>query len=255
MAMNPIMISERDRTMKVLNVYGISRRKFLKGGLCALGGFVALDAGLFFRNAAAATPTAGEWPYVVLDPVSIGQSAWDTPGCKGCGGQSLGAIASGLKSALGPGSPWDELPVNIGAFGNGGGPQRQTCGALIGPYLVMSLVGADKALGKKFYQWYCDATFPSKDWDDYVPKSETKPLKTITQTISKSTLCSVSRDTWEKEYLRLNEGKDVKGPSKDRCTKLICDCTRKAVELLNAWKSGEIQEDAGQRPKTDHPKT
>ena len=222
--------------------FGISRRTFVKSGLCTIGGCIAMGSGLFLKNAMASTPPAGQWPYAILDPVAIGQSAWNPPECHGCGGQSLGAIVYGLRSALGPGSPWDELPVNLGAFGNGGGPQRQTCGALIGPYLVMSLVGADKALGKRFYQWYCDATFPSTDWDDHVPENGTKPLKTVVQTISGSTLCSVSRDTWEKEYLRIHEGDKVKGPSRDRCTKVICDCTRKAVELLNAWKSGDIKE-------------
>jgi hypothetical protein len=151
---------------------------------------------------------------------------------------------AGLKAAIGPGSPWDELPVNIGSFGNGGGPQRQTCGALIGPYLVMSLIGAEKALGKQFYRWYCDTAFPSTDWDSFIPASGNVPLKTEVQTIPNSTECSVSRDTWQKEYLRIHETGNAQAASKDRCTKLICDCTRKAVELLNAWKNGEIKEDS-----------
>jgi hypothetical protein len=241
--------SGKGRIMRILNVCNISRRGFIKGGLCALGGLAVLDHGLFLKKAMAATPAAGEWPYANLDPVAIGQSAWNPDGCKGCGGQSMGAIVYGLKTALGPDSPWDQLPVNLGAFGNGGGPLRETCGALIGPYLVMSLVGADKALGKSFYQWYCDATFPSTDWDSLKPQSGNAPLKTEIQTVSKSTLCSVSRDTWEKEYSRIHENGDVKTASKDRCTKLICDCTRKAVELLNAWKSGEISEVAAAPPK------
>jgi hypothetical protein len=235
--------------MQVLNVCNISRRGFVKGGLCALGGFVALDAGLFFKAAMAATPVSGEWPYAILDPEAIGRSAWSLPGHHGCGAQSLGAIVNGLKSALGSGSPWDELPVNLGAFGNGGGPFRETCGALIGPYLIMSLVGADKALGKTFYQWYCDTNFPSTDWDSYAPPSGIAPQNTEIRTVSNSTLCSVSKGTWEKEYSRIHEDGDVKAATKDRCTKLICDCTRKAVELLNAWKSGEISEDTGEPPK------
>lgn len=231
----------------------ISRRKFISGGLCVLGGCIALDGGVFTRIARASTPAAGKWPYAILDPVAVGRSAWNPPGCKGCGGQSMGAIVYGLQSALGEGSPWHQLPVNLGAFGNGGGPQGQTCGALMGPYLVMSLVGADKALGEMFYQWYCDTTFPSMDWDDFVPENGARPLETVARTISKSTLCSVSRGNWEKEYLRLNEGQDVKEPSKDRCTKVICDCTRKAVELLNAWKSGEIKEGPKGKPNGDIP--
>jgi hypothetical protein len=237
--------------MKVISGFGISRRKFIKGGIYAVGGCAALNSGFFLKRAKAATPPAGEWPYAVLDPVTIGQSAWHPSGCKGCGGQSLGAIVYGLQSALGPGSPWNELPANLGAFGNGGGPQRQTCGALIGPYLVMSLVGADKTLGKRFYQWYCETILPSADWDDYVPENGTKPLKTEVKTVVNSTLCSVSRDTWEEEYLRVHPWGDAKAASRDRCTKVICDCTRKAVELLNAWKSGEIKEESGHFPNGD----
>jgi hypothetical protein len=237
--------------MLISNASGLSRRKFIKGGLYALGGCVALDAGLL-KIAMAATPAAGQWPYAILDPVAVGQSAWNPPDCHGCGGQSLGAIVYALQAALGPGSPWDDLPKNLGAFGNGGGPQRQTCGAVIGPYFVMSLVGADKALGKMFYQWYCDTNFPSTEWDNFVPGSGTAPLTTDLRTVSASTLCSVSRDTWEKEYSRIHPEANIQAQSRDRCTKVICDCTRKAVELLNAWKSGEIQEETGGAPGGNH---
>jgi hypothetical protein len=126
---------------------------------------------------------------------------------------------------------------------------KETCGALIGPYLVMSLVGADKALGKMFYQWYCDADFPSADWDSLAPGAGTVPLKTELQTVSKSTLCSVSKGTWQKEYSKIHPDADVKAATKDRCTKLICDCSRKAVLLLNAWKAGEISEEAAGPPR------
>jgi hypothetical protein len=108
----------------------------------------------------------------------------------------------------------------------------------------MSLVGAQKALGKKYYEWYCGAVFPSTDWDNYVPEEGAAPLKTEVQTVVNSTLCSVSRDTWEESYQRAHPWEEVKAASRDRCTKVICDCTRKAVELLNAWKSGAMEEDA-----------
>lgn len=159
----------------------------------------------------------------------------------------MGAIIHALRAALGKDSPWEQLPVNIGSFGNGGGPLSQTCGALMGPYLLMNFVGAGRALGKQFYQWYSGFAFPSTEWDNYVPRSGPAPSKNLVQTVANSTLCSVSRGTWQKEYNRLY-GEGAKEPHNDRCTKLICDCTKKAVELLNDWKEGKIPADTGGAP-------
>jgi len=179
----------------------------------------------------------GAWPYATLDPVIIGQSAWNPPGCEGCGGKSFGAIVYGLRSALGSGSPWEQIPINLGSFHNGGGPMSQTCGALITPYLLMSMIGAGRTLGKAFYKWYSETAFPSAEWDNFTPASGPKPSKNLVRTVANSTLCSVSRGTWQKEYNRLY-GEGATEPRNDRCAKLICDCTKKTVELLNDWKSG-----------------
>lgn len=233
--------------MKNSQAHIISRRSFIKGGACALAGGIVLGRTGISAGATAALPDVGKWPYTTLDPVAIGQSAWEPQGCQGCGGKSMGAIVYGLRAALGTGSPWDQLPINMGSFGNGGGPLSQTCGALIGPYLLMNLVGAGRTLGKQFYQWYSEYAFPSTEWDNYVPKSGPSPSKGLVQTVASSTLCSVSRGTWQKEYYRLY-GEGAKEPNNDRCTKLICDCTKKAVELLNDWKSGKIPEETGGGP-------
>lgn len=222
----------------------LSRRRFIKGSACALAGGIVLGGTVFPLNAGAAVPDMGAWPYTVLNPVAIGQSAWEPPGCQGCGGKSMGAIVYGLRTALGAGSPWDRLPVNIGSFGNGGGPLSQTCGALMGPYLLMTMVGAGRALGKQFYQWYGYFAFPSAEWDNYVPLSGPAPSKNLVQTVANSTLCSVSRGTWQKEYNRLY-GEGATEPRNDRCAKLICDCTKKAVEMLNDWKTGRLPANTG----------
>ena len=233
--------------MKELQSLNVSRRRFIKSGVGLIAGGAILGGISFPRNAMADTPAMGSWPYTPLDPVAIGQSAWEPPDCQGCGGKSFGAIVYGLRSALGSGSPWDQIPINMGMFGNGGGPLSQTCGAVIGPYLLMNMVGAGRALGKQFYQWYCDYPFPSTDWDNYVPKSGPMPSKNLFQTVSNSTLCSDSRGKWQKEYVRLY-GEGAKEPRNDRCTKLICDCTRKAVEMLNDWKGGKYPADSGGGP-------
>jgi len=33
-------------------------------------------------------------------------------------------------------------------------------------------------------------------------------------------------------------GEGVTEPRNDRCIKLVCDCVKKAVEMLNDWKAG-----------------
>ena len=214
----------------------ISRRKFITGSIFGLIGGISLEGIAFPPSAMADTPAMGSWPYTPLDPVAIGRSAWSPPDCEGCGGKSFGAMVYGLRYTLGQGSVWDNLPINMGMFGNGGGPFNQTCGAVIAPYLLMNLVGAGRTLGRPFYQWYCDFAFPSTEWDSYVPPSGPPPSKNLVQTVSNSTLCSVSRGTWQKEYFRVY-GEGATEPRNDRCTKLVCDCVKKAVEMLNDWKA------------------
>jgi hypothetical protein len=40
-------------------------------------------------------------------------------------------------------------------------------------------------------------------------------------------------------------GEGATEPRNDRCTKLICDCAKKAVEMLNDWKAGILPADGG----------
>ncbi len=224
--------------MKNSKAINLSRRIFFKGSAGFLAGGIILEQTISPATAAADTPAIGAWPYTVLDPVAVGQSAWSPPGCEGCGGKSFGAIAYGLRAALGPGSVWEQIPINLGSFGNGGGPLGQTCGAVIGPYLLMNMVGAGRTLGKQFYEWYSGFSFPSTEWDNYKPASGPLPSQNLVRIIVNSTLCSVSRGTWQNEYNRLY-GEGATEPRNDRCTKLICDCAKKAVELLNEWKAGK----------------
>jgi hypothetical protein len=230
--------SGRNLIMKDSNTINFSRRNFIKGSACVLAGGIILGESISPAIAAADTPAMGSWPYVILDPVAIGQSAWSPPGCEGCGGKSFGAIVYGLRSALGSGSPWEQIPINLGSFGNSGGPFNQTCGALIGPYLLMNIVGAGRTLGKQFYQWYSEFAFPSSEWDNFVPASGPLPSQNLVRTVANSTLCSESRGTWQKEYNRLY-GEGATEPRNDRCTKIVCDCTKKAVAMLNDWKAGK----------------
>jgi hypothetical protein len=216
----------------------VSRRGFIMGAAAAATGAALLGSPLAFAADEATIPPVGQWPYAPLDPDAVGASAWAPPGCGGCGGKSAGALIYALRTAL-PGGPWDKLPVNIGAFANGGGPFGTSCGGVAGPFLIMQLIGKQVAtdpvkwasaagdLGTAFHQWYCDFPFPSTDWDH---------LTTFTGTVtsvSGSPLCHESRSQWENVYLR--QWDPTTPYDGTRCTKLPCDTVKKAVQMLNDW--------------------
>lgn len=157
------------------------RRTFIMGTAAAATGLAVVGAPLAFAAEGDPIPPAGQWPYALLDPDQIGAAAWAAPGCSGCGGKSAGAIIDGLKAAVG--WPWTTLPLNIGSYGNGGGPYGATCGGLTGPFFVMTLVGAGGAIGQQFHKWYCDFAFPSTEWD------ANSTFKSTVRTVSKSPLC------------------------------------------------------------------
>jgi len=209
---------------------GTSRRDFILGGAAAAAGLAIVrpKAALGFE----ALPQIGTWPWPEggLDPVKIAAGA--TTGLSGCAVVSFGLIVGGLKEAL-PRSAWPALPPQLASFGNGGGPYGSDCGALMGPLLIMTLVGAPLTLRQEFYKWYCGFRFPSTEWDDL------HSFKKTIQTVANSPLCHESRAVWEGAYLR--EAYDGKSYDTTRCAKLPRDCTKKAVELVNAFKAEKYQ--------------
>jgi hypothetical protein len=104
----------------------------------------------------------------------------------------------------------------------------------------MNLVGAGSALGAQWHQWCCDFAFPSTDWDTLVPASGNPPSKNLVRSVAGSPLCHVSRTKWETAYYAMWGETPTVPPAayNDRCTKLTCDCTKKAVQMLNDWKNG-----------------
>jgi len=215
----------------------VSRRGFIMSAAAAATGAALLGSPLALAAEGDPIPKMGDWGpyYVPLDPQVVGALAKAPTGCTGCGGKSAGAIIQALigtlKEAGESGWPWTELPQNVGSYGNGGGPYGATCGGAMGPFFVMSLVGAGGAIGQQFYKWYCDYAFPSTEWDALFPGFE----NTVTS-VSGSPLCHESRSKWENVYLRQWDG--VSPYDGTRCSKLPMDTTKKAVEMLNDWKAG-----------------
>jgi hypothetical protein len=208
----------------------VSRRGFIMGAAAAATGAALLGSPLALAADGDPLPDVGKWPYAPLDPDAIGTLAKAPTGCSGCGGKSAGAIIYGLREAL-PGGPWDQLPVNMGSFANGGGPYGATCGAAAGPFFIMQLVGANGALGTQFHKWYCDTAFPSTEWDALFPGFEG-----TVQSVAGSPLCHESRSIWENVYLRQWDG--VSPYDGTRCSKLPMDTAKKAVQMLNDWALG-----------------
>jgi hypothetical protein len=219
----------------------VSRRGFIMGAAAAATGAALLGSPIALAADGDPLPDVGKWPYAALDADAIGTLAKGPAGCGGCGGKSAGAIILGLREAL-PGGPWDQLPVNIGSFANGGGPYGATCGGAAGPFFIMQLIGKNVSLdptapkwtsaatdlGTAFHKWYCDAAFPSTEWDALFPG-----FAGTVQSVSGSPLCHESRAIWENAYLR--QWDRVSTYDGTRCTKLPMDTAKKAVQMLNDW--------------------
>ena len=203
-----------------------NRRGFILGtGMVATGLAMLRPAAVLGMEP---LPAVGSWPWPAagLDPVAT--AGGSTAGLAGCAVTSFGLMLNQLKEAL-PGSVWEGIPAQLTSAFNGGGPYGSDCGGLQGPLLIMTLVGAPMTLKQEFYKWYCDFPFPSTEWDLLYPMANT------VQTTASSPLCHESRALWEGVFLR-----DVY-PSTGvydgtRCAKLTRDCTKKAVDLINAFK-------------------
>lgn len=205
---------------------GMGRRDLILGGAAAAAAGLAAMARPRAAFGTPALPAAGAWPWPGkgLDPARTAGAP--TSGLSGCGEVSFGLIARRLKEVM-PGSAWAAVPPQLAGFANGGGPYGSDCGALQGPLLAMSLVGAPLTLRQEFYKWYCDFSFPSPEWDDLYP------FKNTLRTVAHSPHCHESRMIWHNAYLEQAAGGK---PDDTRCPKLTRDCVKKAVELLNAHK-------------------
>lgn len=205
----------------------LDRRSFILGGAtAAAAGLAALGPRAAFGRDP--LPAVGSWPWPDkgLDPIATAGASTD--GLRGCAVASYGLIRNGLADAL-PGSIWEAIPPQIVSASNGGGPYGSDCGALQGPLLVMNLLGAPLTLRQEFYKWYCGFPFPSTEWDDLYA------FKRTVQTVSNSPLCHQSRAIWDGFYVR--EVYDGVNYDNTRCAKLPRDCVKKAVELINSWKT------------------
>lgn len=208
---------------------GISRRDFmakagaLTAGMAVAGGIMgALVTGK--AEAVAVLP----FPYKRLNLDQVRKRAFDAyfeANC--CYGAAKGLLVS-LREVCGPGSPWDNIPIDLFKFGGGGVNSWGTlCGALNGSLYVMNMAaGSPKVngIGNELMGWYTKFPFPTTKLDTY------SPFKSQVKTVANSPLCHNSVSIWcETAGARVNS--DAK---KHRCAKLTGDVAAKAAELMNA---------------------
>jgi hypothetical protein len=241
----------------------VSRRDFLKKSLLGVIGLAALSKMPKLGIAEAAEAPPLPWPYVKLDPEEtrklghLGYYAFE------CGAGAFWAIAVQLKEKVG--YPWTLLPipgkdevlklVNEGEhmlgffhYGFGGAVGwGSLCGALNGSLLAINMVVKDKEalteIGRLLLRWYETTPLPSEKANSYgvnhqfYPK-KLKSSKWLPQSVSHSVLCHVSVGNW----CRVSGYASGSPERSERCGRLTGDTAAMAVELLNAYFDGRLDE-------------
>jgi hypothetical protein len=221
---------------------GLSRRSFLgAGGAMAAG---TLVAALRPATAEAQTaPPAGAWPVPRLDPDAVRDAGywgyWANDPYKntnyGCAYGVAAALIAGIKAGLGPGSPWDALPLEMFKWGKTGAVESGTlCGALTGVLPIFSLASPVSVteMGADLLRWYQEAPLPSVEMDNLDPK---RRYPGQPSSVAASPLCHISVSKWCKASGKLAGSTD----RKTRCGKLTGDVAKMAAIILNRLVPGQ----------------
>ncbi|HUL61323.1 MAG TPA: C-GCAxxG-C-C family protein [Anaeromyxobacteraceae bacterium] len=221
---------------------GLSRRAFLggAGGAVAAGTLAALGT-----PASAAVPAApaGAWPVPPLDPDAVRDAGywgyWENDPWKstnyGCAYGVAAALLASIKRGLGPGSPWDALPLEMFKWGKTGCVESGTlCGALAGalPIFTLASPASVTEMGADLLRWYQETALPSAEMDSLDPK---RPYPGQARSTAGSPLCHVSVSLWCKASGKLAGSAD----RKTRCGKLTGDVGKMAATILNRLVPGQ----------------
>ncbi|WP_242393925.1 C-GCAxxG-C-C family (seleno)protein [Anaeromyxobacter oryzisoli] len=222
---------------------GLSRRAFLSGaGGAMAAGSVAAALGAPAR-AQAVTPPAGAWPIPVLNPDAVRDAGyfgyWTNDPYRstnyGCAYGVAGALLGEIKRGLGPGSPWEMLPLEMFKWGKTGCVETGTlCGALAGalPIFALASPAYEVEMGGDLLRWYQEAALPSREMDYLDPK---RRYPNQAQSVSASPLCHVSVSSWCKASGKLSSSTD----RKTRCGKITGDVGKMAAIILNRLVPGQ----------------
>jgi hypothetical protein len=218
----------------------LTRRAFIGGGGALAAGTLAATIA---PATASAAPFTGQWPLPWLDP-NVARDAgywgyWATDPWKstnyGCGYGVASALLQVIKTGLGPGSPWDTLPLEMFKWGKTGAVESGTlCGALTGALPIFSLASPAGVveMGNDLLRWYQETALPSEEMDHLDPK---RPYPMQAQSVSGSPLCHISVSLWCKASGKLSSSTD----RKTRCGKITGDVAKMAAIILNRVVPGQ----------------
>jgi hypothetical protein len=222
---------------------GLSRRAFISGAGSAMAtGTLVAALGAPQAVSAQAAPPAGPWPLPQLDPDAVRDAGYwgywaNDPWKKtnyGCGYGVASALLASIRAALGPGSPWDALPLEMFKWGKTGAVESGTlCGALTGALPIFSLASPTYVteMGSDLLRWYQETALPSTQMDYLDSK---RPYPQQAQSVSASPLCHISVSSWCKVSGKLASSID----RKTRCGKITGDVARMAAIILNRLAPG-----------------
>lgn len=225
------------------NKEGLSRRAFIGGaGSAMASGTLVAALGVPQVVAAQAAPPAGAWPIPRLDPDVVRDAGYwgywaNDPWKKttyGCAYGVAAALIASIRSGLGPGSPWDGLPLEMFKWGKTGAVESGTlCGALTGALPIFTLASPTYVteMGSDLLRWYQEAALPSTEMDYLDAK---RPYPQQPQSVAASPLCHVSVSGWCKASKKLSSSTD----RKVRCAKLTGDVAKVAAVILNRLVPG-----------------
>jgi hypothetical protein len=223
---------------------GLSRRAFISGAGSAMAvGTVAAALGAPAAAEAQAAPPAGAWPVPKLDPDFVRDAGywgyWATDPYRntnyGCAYGVAAALIASIKAGLGPGSPWETLPLEMFKWGKTGCVESGTlCGALAGvlPIFTLAAPGSNVEMGQDLLRWYQEAPLPSMEMDALDPK---RRYPRQAQSVSGSPLCHISVSGWCKVSGKLAGSTD----RKTRCGKITGDVGKMAAIILNRLVPGQ----------------
>ncbi len=225
----------------------LTRKQFLEvAAKSTIGGAVGFSLINLANSVKAQAQITWPLPYEILDPEHVrklGHQFYWTG--KGCSYGAFKAIFYAMHEKVG--EPFTSLlPLcEMMIYGHGGVVGwGTTCGALLGACAAINLF-CDKATTDKIAHelmgWYTQAVFPSDISNQYAVNGQfydNRLNQALPQASCGSALCHVSVTTW-----CVTSGyKAGSTERKERCGRLTGDVAAKAVELLNAWKSGQFQQ-------------
>jgi hypothetical protein len=208
----------------------VSRRSFLTtSGKILAGAAVASTVLAAKSEKAAATPYDTSFGYAQLDPLKVGQIAYENYAKRWCASSVIAGMVTELAAKVG--GAWKEYPIDAMRWAHGGfAGWGALCGTLTGAGTVIGLVVRDTDVAEAmtndlaFYYSYTD--MPSFT----PPKNLIADINNMT--MANTPVCHISVGRWMRQ-----EGVEfLSNERAERCARVAADIAMETVNMLNAWK-------------------